>query len=188
MRRLSTQLLVSHLLLVLLMGFVMGASIKALLGLSGMVGHMVDHNLRSITSGYKIADAFQDEIKAASQVLTNHRKAADDFGGFDLTIRTEIAESEKAADSNEDVLLLNALKKDADTARDTFGRLTTAKSTAEARTSFAILQVAARSGADNATRMALENEVAATSERQSIADHAVSDSRWSISYTFLALL
>ena len=188
MRRLSTQLLVSHLVLVLLMGFVMLASIKGLLGLSEMVGHMVDHNLQSVIAAYKIRDAFQGESNAAELLLAKKPEALFAYRTANQLLVPAMRDGSGAADSDEDLRLMTSIKKAAAIVDSNFLALQSAKDAGERSRLYHSIQAAGLQGVQTATQMAAENSSAADNERRGVAQSAFSDTRWSIIYTFAALV
>jgi NtrC-family two-component system sensor histidine kinase KinB len=188
MRRLSTQLLLSHLLLVLLMGFVMSAAIKGLFGLSAMVNHMADHNLQSITAGYKIRDGFEGVSKAASLYSTSPGDALLLYETSSDSLQNEVPLADQAADTDVDRLALREISNEASSIDAMFAHLQHEKNPKERIRLRDEIRNAAFLGARGATKMSNDNAEAADTERRSISANAYNDSRWSVLYTFIAVV
>ena len=188
MRRLSTQLLISHLLLVLLMGLVMGASIKALLGMSGLVEHMVDHNLESVIAGYQIRDNFQGASKSGDLFASNRDASDAAYALASDGLKRAITSGKEAADSNQDDLLMDEIERHARDLDQAHSNLLSAKTDADRTQAIGKMRAAALDGILASVALSRENSIAAEAERRGLAAKSFNDARWAVLYTFIALL
>src|SRR3982751_4885619 len=111
MRSLRTQLLISHLLLVLVMGAVMSLSITSLFSLLKTVERLSQNNLKSVIAAYNIQDALQHIFASAELARSQPNAARRPYASSRKNLLDGLDEGDKAADSDEDHAIMQALRR-----------------------------------------------------------------------------
>src|SRR3569832_336333 len=114
MRSLRTQLLISHLLLVLVMGIVMSISIASLFTLSNAVERMSENNLRSVLAAYNTQHALQEELGSAALLRQGRPGAVEAYRAAHERLMRSLFNGDKAADTQIDAAQMAAMRAAAD--------------------------------------------------------------------------
>ncbi|MEA2551931.1 MAG: two-component system, NtrC family, sensor histidine kinase KinB [Fimbriimonadaceae bacterium] len=187
MRSLRTQLLISHLLLVLVMGIVMSASIASLFSLSGTVDRMYENNLKSMRASEGIRDGLSKEVTSAAMFLTGQRNAPMVHKSAAGILKDNIRNGREAANEALDLNLVRRLEiyiKDLETA---MAALAAAPNREAAIASFGHVRAIADNANGVAAKLSDVNYEATRQEKNSAAHEAFGASWRSVVYTFLAL-
>ena len=188
MRSLRTQLLISHLLLVLVMGIVMSISIASLFALSNAVDRMSQSNIKSVADGYTIRDLFNNQLAAALLTRSGSKIGALQYSANQQALDDALSDGDEAADAPIDKDLMQRLHDEDDTVRAQFGILSNAKTPEEMNDAIRKISSAVNKARLDATNLTEVNLKATADERKRAADEAERFSWYSVIYTFAALV
>ncbi len=114
MRSLRTQLLLSHVVLVLLMGFVMSSAVANLFSLSRAIDQDLERNLSTAAASERMAQGAQRLERAYDLLLTGaNNEARDDYNRGWLELQSGIDAAERSTVSSREHALLAAIESEA---------------------------------------------------------------------------
>jgi len=187
MRSLRTQLLISHLLLVLVMGIVMSISIASLFSLSGAVDRMFENNLQSVVAAYNIQDSIQRELGAASMARAKNPSAEASFVTANKSLDKWMQLGDSASDNKHDQDLMSAIRKSSDQIDAHFDLLVHAPTKEDVDAQFATITVLSMQTSAYARDLGNSNYDATEREKDRAAHEALRSAWYSVVYTFVAL-
>jgi NtrC-family two-component system sensor histidine kinase KinB len=188
MRSLRTQLLISHLLLVLVMGAVMSLSITSLFSLARTVQRLSQNNLRSVVAAYDIQDALQHVFASAELTRSLPANATASYQAAHADLISRMHAGDLAADSDNDRALMQAIRRSANRLDSQFGALQAAKTPRESDAALAMLSITLGQASENARSLGYTNYEATQRDNKHAADEATRSSWWSVGYTAAALI
>ena len=189
MRSLRTQLLISHLLLVLVMGAVMALSITSLFSLSNTIDRMSTGNLTSVISAYNIQSALQNEFDAGEQAKTRPDLAKNGFAIGRGQLIEALNDGDKAADTHGDHALMNALRDQAYRLDKDASILTSAAPSSSAFVqAYNDLDQTVDKASANARALGVTNIADSEHDRDKARSEALRSAWYSVVYTFAALV
>ena len=188
MRTLRTQLLISHLLLVLVMGFVMSLSITSLFKLSGTLDTLFDKSLEGVVAANQIRALVASEANASSAVLNGRPEGTKAYQAAHEALVRQLAIGQQAAVGSPTLLqLMRAVDSDAKNIDLAFHDLSTTKDqqlAGNAMGSIRVLQSHIDALADEVARSHYRETV---QEQKAAAKEATNSAWWSVAYTFAAV-
>lgn len=187
MRSLRTQLLISHLLLVLVMGLVMSASITSMFMLSGTLENMYESNLTSIVESGKMRDALASKVAATYNLQVDMRAATRAYGAASLAFDNSYARAQRAADTEEDNRLVGQLGQISDSMDLEFRQVLNAKDQTSAQSWFRKMQESAATAKSVAIQLSDANLNATKKEKTTAIDRANAAATRNVIFTFVAL-
>lgn len=186
---LRTQLLVSHLLLVLLLGLVMSLGVGSFFSLNRGFERVLQENLRAIIAGQDIRNALENESQIVSKLLPTNPDDASQRSQVELMrLRNALGSAiESAQPSQQEVLkLLNGdLRALGQAVEAALAKSTTADRLAASQQS--VEPVLRRMG-NRAEQFLLENQAAINKESNAVKQQVRVASTWSLWITLIAVI
>lgn len=190
MRSLRTQLLISHLLLVIVMGLVMSSSIASLFSMSRTVDRMYDNNLPSVWAAYGIQQALTEELTAARLIQRRNPRGAGLYKIAHSALKGNVVEAAGRADTVNDKNLVAQIDRHVKVIQKNFEALNVdpplPPEVAQARVDAIALRI--EDATQAATALANSNFEATGEERRNAVHELIAASWRSVAYTFVAVV
>lgn len=190
MRSLRTQLLISHLLLVIVMGLVMSSSIASLFSMSRTVDRLYDNNLPSVYEAYGIQQALTSELTAARLIQRHDARGPGLYQFAKGALNAKLNLASGSADTPRDKELIGAIREHLTVVDKNFEALMAdpppTPQISMARADAIALRIENASRA--ATLLADSNYDATADERQKAVHEMIVVAWRSVAYTFVAVV
>lgn len=188
MRTLRTQLLISHLLLVLLMGVVMSLSIASLFRLSATLNTLFTKSLLGVAAANGIRDNLATETRAATLVFTGDPAGRGLYNIAHKNLIISLADGQSAAFGSAQIgHLMDGLASDAKNIDLAYKDLSTTKDPQIAANALGSIRVLEEHANHLATAVTGSEYNATVKEQKTASRDAVNSAWWSVFYTFAAV-
>lgn len=188
MRSLRTQLLISHLLLVLVMGIVMSISIASLFALAGAVERMSGSNIKSVKAAYDIRDAIQSELVGVFFVQRGEPSGKRLYDDAHTVLQGALDDGDDAADNQIDYDLMGSMHRSTNAIDKEFAAFLKEQSPALRAARLVTIRRLATLARADAEKLEESNYKATQDEKTDAAAEALRSSWLSVGYTVVALI
>ncbi len=188
MRTLRTQLLISHLLLVLLMGVVMSLSIASLFKLSSSLNTLFDKSLEGVVAANQIRDLVGNEVNAATAVFNGRSNGVEAYDAAHVALTRQLDNGEQAALGSPRILeLMHGIEAESRYIDLAFHDMASTKDPQLASNALGSIRVLQTRINVLAAAMAQSQNDETAQEQKKASRAALSSAWWSVLYTFAAV-